>query len=137
MAETRLAASFKSRAASCSSVKREIKVSSGGRGVYDVTPYVMELVKASGAERGLVILYSMDPLARLITIEYDADLIEDLLALIESLKVKNPHVVASIFHPSLVIPFERGLLLGAFQQICLLDLNDTPGDRIVVAEVIS
>jgi len=118
-------------------VQATIRVESGGRGVYDITHHVARLVRESGAERGLVVLYSTDPLARLITIEYDADLVEDLLALIDGLRAKNPYVVASIFHPSLAIPFERGLLLGAFQQICLLDLNSSPGERVVVAEVIS
>ncbi|MEZ0346129.1 MAG: YjbQ family protein [Infirmifilum sp.] len=118
-------------------MRAEIRVASGGRGVYDITPHVEKLVKSSGAGRGVVVLYSVDPLCRLITIEYDADLIEDLFTLIDSLKAKDPYVVASIFHPSLTIPFEHGLLLGAFQQICLLDLNGSPGERVVVAEVIS
>jgi len=118
-------------------VREEVRVASGGRGVYDITAHVERLSRASGAERGIIILYSTDPLCRLITIEYDGDLIEDLMALIDGLKAKNPYVVASIFHPSLVIPFERGLLLGSFQQICLLDLNESAGERVVVAEVIT
>ncbi|MEM0226634.1 MAG: YjbQ family protein [Thermofilaceae archaeon] len=118
-------------------MREEVRVASGGRGVYDITAHVERLSRASGAERGIIILYCTDPLCRLITIEYDGDLIEDLMALIDGLKAKNPYVVASIFHPSLVIPFERGLLLGSFQQICLLDLNESAGDRVVVAEVIT
>jgi len=115
-------------------VRAEIRVASRGRGVYDITPHVERL--ARGVERGLLVLCTTDPLCRLITIEYDADLVEDLLTLIGSLKVKNPYVVASIFHPSLAIPLERGTALGAFQQICLLDLNESPGERLVVAEVV-
>jgi len=119
------------------SVRDEIRVASRGRGVYDITAYAERLVKSSGARKGLLILYSVDPLCRLVTIEYDADLIGDLMSLIDGLKAKNPYVVASIFHPSLAIPFEEGLLLGPFQQVCLLDLNESAGERRVVAEVIS
>lgn len=118
-------------------MRAEIVVESVGRGVYDITAHVERLVKSSGLERGVVLLYSTDPLCRLITIEYDADLVEDLMEMISGLKAKNPYVVASIFQPSLLIPFEKGLLLGSFQQICLLDLNSSGGERKVVAEVIS
>ncbi|MEM3647095.1 MAG: hypothetical protein QW334_03005, partial [Thermofilum sp.] len=81
------------------SVRDEIRVASRGRGVYDITAYVERLVKSSGARKGLLILYSVDPLCRLITIEYDADLVSDLMSLIGGFKAKNPYVVASIFHP--------------------------------------
>lgn len=118
-------------------VRHEVRVASGGRGVYDITPYIDALVKASGVEKGLVVLYSADPLCRLITLEYDPDLVQDLMTLIDNLKAKNPYVIAAIFQPSLVIPLEGGLQLGAFQQICLLDLNSDPGERVVYAEVIS
>lgn len=118
------------------SVITEIEIQSAGRGVYDVTPYVERAVKSAGLKRGTVLLYSMNPLARLITIEYDADLIEDVLALVNSWKVKDPHVIASVFQPSLIIPVEEGLLLGSFQQICLLDLNEKEGARKLVIEVV-
>lgn len=114
-----------------------MKIVSRGRGVYDITQHVDELVRASGAQRGLILAFSADPLCRLITIEYDPDLIADLLELIGSLKAKNPYVVASIFQPSIVIPFEGGLRLGAFQQVCLLDLNESPGERSLLLEVIT
>jgi thiamine phosphate synthase YjbQ (UPF0047 family) len=117
-------------------VRAEIVVESGGRGLYDITPQLQRLVKASGLERGVALLYSVDPLCRLVTIEYDADLVEDLMTLISNLKARNPYVVASIFQPSVVVPFEGGLLLGAFQQICLLDLNEAGGARRVVVEVV-
>ena len=112
----------------------ELIVRSRGRGVYDLTERVKRLVKSVEARRGVVLLYSPDPLCRLITIEYDADLVNDLLTLIGSMKAKNPYVVASIFPPSVLLPFEDGLFLGAFQQVCLLDLNEEGGERRVVAE---
>ncbi len=118
------------------SVIAEIKIQSAGRGVYDLTPYVEKVVKSAGLESGAVLLYSVDPLVRLITIEYDPDLIEDLLALVSSWKVKDPYVIASVFQPSLVIPVEKGLLLGSFQQICLLDLNEREGVRKLIVEVV-
>ncbi|MEM1508586.1 MAG: YjbQ family protein [Thermofilaceae archaeon] len=113
----------------------EIEIQSAGRGVYDITPYVEQAIKSAGLKKGVVLLYSTDPLARLITIEYDVDLIEDILTLVNSWKVKDPHVIASVFQPSLIIPVEEGLLLGSFQQICLLDLNEKEGTRKLVIEV--
>ncbi|RLF04796.1 MAG: hypothetical protein DRK00_05940 [Thermoprotei archaeon] len=115
----------------------ELTVISRGRGVYDLTSKVERLIRSVEAERGVVLLYSLDPLCRLITIEYDADLVNDLLMLIKGLKAKNPYVVASIFQPSLLLPFKEGLLLGAFQQVCLLDLNERGGERRVIAEVLA
>jgi len=114
----------------------EIAVESRGRGVYDITAKIEEVLRSSGRKRGLLLVYSLDPLCRLITLEYDADLVEDLMNLISSLKAKNPYVVASIFQPSVVLPFEEGLLLGPFQQVCLLDLNEGAGTRRVVVEVV-
>jgi len=117
-------------------VREEIVVESGGKGLHDITSQLERFVKTSGLEKGIAILYSVDPLCRLVTIEYDSDLIEDLMTLISNLKAKNPHVVASIFQPSMAVPFEKGLLLGSFQQVCLLDLNERGGTRKVVVEVI-
>jgi len=117
-------------------VRSELIVESGGRGLYDITTQLRQLVRASGLKRGVAILYSEDPLCRLVTLEYDADLVEDLMSLISNLNAKNPYVIASIFQPSMVIPFEEGLLLGSFQQICLVDLNESGGARKVVVEVI-
>lgn len=128
---------FISRLRKAARVITEIKVNSGGRGVYDITLDVEKALKSTGLKKGIALLYSVNPLCRLITIEYDGDLIEDLMTLIDGLKAKNPYVIASIFQPSLAIPFEEGLLLGAFQQICLLDLNESSGERKVLLEVIA
>lgn len=114
----------------------EVAVESKGRGVYDVTARIEEVLRSSGKRRGLTLVYSLDPLCRLVTLEYDADLVEDLMSLISGLKARNPYVVASIFQQSMVLPFEEGLLLGPFQQVCLLDLNEDAGTRRLVVEVI-
>ncbi|GEM_PF-634666 len=114
----------------------EVTLESRGRGVYDVTASIKEVLRSSGKKRGLVLVYSPDPLCRLVTLEYDADLVEDLMSLISGLKARNPYVIASIFPQSIVLPFEESLLLGPFQQVCLLDLNESTGTRRVVAEVV-
>lgn len=116
---------------------RELTVESRGRGAYDITPLVEEVVRESGLRKGVIFLFTTDPLCRLITIEYDANLVEDLMSLISGLKVRNPYVIASIFQSSATIPFEGGLQLGAFQQVCLLDLNESTGARKVLAEVVA
>ena len=60
----------------------EIAVESRGRGVYDITAKIEEVLRSSGEKRGLLLVYSLDPLCRLITLEYDTDLVEDLMDLI-------------------------------------------------------
>ena len=117
-------------------MRRELLVPSKGRGVYDITSLVEKLVRDSGAERGVILLFSVDPLTRFVTVEYEGNLVQDLMSLLDGMKTSNPYVLAALFHPSLAVPFERGLLLGAFQQICLLDLNEKEGERRIVAEVV-
>ncbi|HNT71576.1 MAG TPA: YjbQ family protein, partial [Methanothrix sp.] len=49
----------------------------------------------------------------------------------------HSHIRASVIGPSLVIPFANGkLLLGTWQQIVFLDLDNRPRYRRVVVQII-
>jgi len=114
-----------------------LRVESRGRDAIDLTPIIEKTVREEGVEEGVVIVYVEDPLCALVTLEYDADLVEDLWSMLDKLPSANPHVKASIFHRSVVIPIEQGRpALGSFQQLCLLDLSSEAGGRRVVVKVI-
>ena len=47
------------------------------------------------------------------------------------------HVRAALFKPDLTVPFSQGkLLLGTWQQIVLLDFDNRPRNRKVLAQIL-
>ncbi len=108
--------------------------SRGGLDLIDITPFVAEKVK--GVNKGLALVFPRDPLCRLLTLEYEYRLVEDVKELVKGLKGSS-HVKASVFSPSVIVPVERGgLVLGAFQQLVLIDFNEKGGAREVMVTVI-
>jgi len=108
-----------------------------GKGVYDITPRISEIVENSGKSDGIVVVSSLSPLTAIITIEYESRLLGDLLKLIDELPVKDPYLQISLFPRSIALPLINGdLELGSFQQVALLDLNADKGERRVGVTII-
>ncbi|MCX8012022.1 MAG: secondary thiamine-phosphate synthase enzyme YjbQ [Desulfobacterota bacterium] len=125
---------------------------SGNTDVIDLTPQVAEVLRNSGIREGVVFLFISGSTAALTTIEYEQGVINDLIQAIEKIVPKNisyqhnlrwgdgngySHVRASLIGPSLNIPVaNKKLLVGAWQQIVLLDFDNRPREREVVVQII-
>ena len=110
---------------------RIIEVKSKGRGVFDFTNKVMEILKKEEINSGVLVLYAIDDLCSIITMEYEPRLISDLGKLLEGLNVSD-RVKSSLFPISIAIPIiDKELFLGSFQQVCLLDLSGEEGIKKV------
>jgi conserved hypothetical protein TIGR00149 len=125
---------------------------SGDTDVIDITPQVTEALRKSGIKEGVVFLFVSGSTAALTTIEYEQGVVNDLILTIEKIAPQNisyqhnirwgdgngySHVRASLFGPSLNIPVtNKKLLVGAWQQIVLLDFDNRPRKREVVVQII-
>jgi secondary thiamine-phosphate synthase enzyme len=125
---------------------------SGNTDVIDITPQVTEALRKSGIKEGVVFLFVSGSTAALTTIEYEQGVVNDLIRTIEKIAPQNiayqhnlrwgdgngySHVRASLLGPSLNIPVtNKKLLVGAWQQIVLLDFDNRPREREVVVQII-
>ncbi len=86
------------------------------------------------------------------TIEFEPGAVQDLNAVFEALAPRgavyrhhlrwgddngSSHVRAALIAPSITVPFKNGeLLLGAWQQIALLEFDTRPRRRELVVQII-
>jgi secondary thiamine-phosphate synthase enzyme len=119
--------------------------------VIDITNKVKENIERQKIRRGLATLFVSGSTASLTTIEYESGVLKDLQELLEKLIPSNrkyhhddrwgddngfSHLRASLLGPSLQVPIEDGkLMLGAWQQIVLLDFDNRPRTREIVVQI--
>lgn len=116
---------------------RFVEVESTGYGVYDLYPYIKDFVSSVKVENGLILVYAVDELCSILTIEYEARLLSDLEILLSKLKV-NDYVKSTLFSKSTTIPVVNSVIeLGSFQQVCLLDLSRKEGRKRVLLQVVT
>jgi secondary thiamine-phosphate synthase enzyme len=123
----------------------------GNGDVVDVTPAVAEMVaQTTGA--GVASVFVPGATAAITTMENEPGNVFDLRQLLDQLVPReagwehnrlnhdsnaHAHIRAAIVGPSETIPFEAGrLMLGAWQQIVLVDFDDRPRERTVLVNVI-
>ncbi len=123
-----------------------------GCDIVDVTGKVSEILVASKAKNGIVTIFVPGSTASVSTIEYEPGLVEkDVPRLMEKLAPRgadyahhatwhddngSSHVCSMLMGPGIVVPFENGeLILGQWQQICVLDFDTGERDRQVVVQV--
>ncbi len=129
-----------------------LKVSVGRQGLYDITHKVLDLVRSSGVNEGLVTLFIRHTSASLLLQENaDPSAKLDLESWLNRLvpegdslythTVEGPddmpaHIKSALTASSLSIPMEGGdLLLGTWQGIFLWEHRHHRGDREVVINV--
>lgn len=126
--------------------------SAGFCDIIDLTPKVTKHVEQSKIRRGLASVFVTGSTAAITTIEHEPGLVQDLKELVEKLVPSNrryhhdqrwgddngfSHLRASLFGPSLSLPVEGGrLLLGAWQQVILLDFDNRPRTREIILQVL-
>ncbi len=124
---------------------------SGNADVIDITTQVSELVASSGINDGIVLVYVPGSTAAITTIEYESGLIRDLKAALERLAPEgityyhnerwhdgngHSHIRASFIGQSESFPLMHGnLLLGTWQQIILVDMDNRPRSRKVFVQI--
>lgn len=124
---------------------------SGNADVPDITPYVSELIASSGFSDGIVLVYVPGSTAGITTIEFEPGLVRDLKEALERLAPEDityfhnerwhdgnghSHIRASFIGQSESFPLINGdILLGTWQQIILVDLDNRPRSRKVHVQV--
>jgi secondary thiamine-phosphate synthase enzyme len=117
--------------------------------VEDITAKVEEALQESGIESGICLVYTLHTTTGLTVNEADADLIEDMLNLLESIAPEgagyrhdhgegnaHAHLRAILLGNSVIIPVEQNRLsLGAWQRILFLEL-DGPRRRKICVKVV-
>jgi len=119
--------------------------------VLDITDEVQEALGKTSLKAGVVTVFVTGATAAVTTIEYEDGLVADLgdalqrIAPVEIDYAHNErwhdgnghsHIRASLLGPSLVVPFCEGrLMLGTWQQIVFLELDNRPRQRKVVLQI--
>lgn len=130
-----------------------LQIAAQGRKLYDITPSVLQWVKQSGIQSGLLTLYIQHTSASLLINEnYDSDVLVDMQAFFNRLvpdgddlfihTVEGPddmpaHVRTALTQTSLSIPVIDGqAALGQWQGIFLFEHRAQPAQRRVLLHVI-
>src|ERR671910_1125837 len=111
--------------------------SKGENDIIDITNNVNRILLESQLKNGIVTLFVVGSTAAITTIEYEQGLQKDFPIMLERIAPKgieyehdntwhdgngHAHVRASLIGPGLTVPFkERNLMIGAWQQIVLLE----------------
>lgn len=119
--------------------------------VTNITENVNKLITKSGIKEGLVTVFVPGSTAGVSTIEYEPNLMKDLNAMLERITPSDAeyfhsltwgenngksHLRASIFGPSLTLPFKDGkMMVGEWQQVVVLDFDTRMRKREVIVQV--
>jgi secondary thiamine-phosphate synthase enzyme len=119
--------------------------------VLDITDEVQEALEKTSLKTGVVTVFVTGATAAITTIEYEDGLVADLgdalqrIAPVEIDYAHNErwhdgnghsHIRASLLGPSLTVPFCEGrLMLGTWQQIVFLELDNRPRQRKVLLQI--
>lgn len=131
----------------------EINISTEGfNDIVDITEKVGEIVNKSDVKEGVIILFVIGSTATITTVEYEPGLVQDIKNTLEKIAPMKgtyqheeawhdgngyAHVRAALMKPLLVIPFKDSrLLLGTWQQIVLIDFDNKPRDRKIIAKIV-
>lgn len=120
--------------------------------VVDITDDANRTVKSSNLRSGIVTLFVPGATGALTTIEHEPGLVQDLGDALERLVPEeldyahnqrwndgngHSHIRASLLGPSLTVPFSNGeLMLGTWQQIVFLELDNRQRRRRIILQVI-
>lgn len=119
--------------------------------IIDITAQAQKAVQGSGVKEGVLHLFVEGSTAALTTIEYERGALADLQRALEQIAPMNAeyahnaawgdgngyaHLRAALLKPDLCIPIRGGKLgLGTWQQVILIDFDNKPRERRVIATV--
>ena len=110
------------------------------------------LLEKSGVRDGQATFFVVGSTAGITTVEHEPGLVKDLKELFEKIAPEQnryhheqtwhdgngfSHVRASLLKPSLTVPVVKGqMTLGTWQQVILVDFDNTPREREVVLQIL-
>ena len=119
--------------------------------IVDITGYVQKAVKKSQLKDGIACVFVPGATGAVTTIEYEPGLLQDLPDALDRLFPRDiiyqhqlrwhdgnghSHVRASFLGPSLTVPFkEKKLILGTWQQIVFLELDNSARQRRIIVQM--
>jgi len=129
------------------------EVRTRGQGdAHDISEVVARAVRDSACASGVATVFVVGSTAAITTIEFEPGAIADFNRLLDQLAPArgeyrhherwgddngSSHVRAALIGPSLTVPFvDRGLTLGTWQQVMLLELDTRGRTRQVIVQVI-
>ena len=120
--------------------------------VIDITKNVNAAVQESGLQSGIVVVFVPGATGAVTTIEHEPGLVYDINAALERIAPEqmeyahdqrwgdgngHSHVRASLIGPSLTVPFSGSqLILGTWQQIVFLELDNRPRERRITLQIL-
>jgi secondary thiamine-phosphate synthase enzyme len=118
----------------------------------NITDELVSVIEESGLTDGVATLFIGGSTAGITTIEFEPGAVADLQEVFEAIAPQgrdwrhhlrwgdhngHSHVRSALLGPSLSVPFVNGRpTLGTWQQIVLVDFDDTSRSREVVAQLI-
>jgi secondary thiamine-phosphate synthase enzyme len=119
--------------------------------ILDITDKAAKAVQDSGLNSGVAVLFVPGATGAITTIEHEPGLVQDLGEALERLMPQDieyahnlkwhdgnghSHIRASLVGPSLTVPFLEGrLMLGTWQQIVFLEMDNRPRRRRIVVQI--
>lgn len=123
----------------------------GNNDIIDITVQVDRTLKNSGLVSGSILIFVPGSTGALTTIEYEPGLVRDLSDALERVAPRgikyahnlrwgdgngHSHIRASFIGPSLTVPFtDSRLMLGTWQQIIFIDLDNRPRVRKLILQI--
>lgn len=130
-----------------------LQLTSRGDGdVHDITDLVVQRVRESGLQNGIVTVFCPSSTSAVTTLEYESGCVSDLRRLFD--EITNPkrhydhnarwgdgnghsHVRAALLKAFITVPFvNMRLTLGTWQQIIYVDFDNRPRRRELVVQVL-
>lgn len=130
----------------------DLEISTQGHNdVIDITEQVRQAVRESGVADGVACVFVVGSTAAITSIEYEPGAVNDLKRALEQITPENAdyehhkrrgdrngaaHIKSALMGPDLSVPVEGGgTVLGAWQQVVLVDFDEKPRQRRVVVRV--
>ncbi len=120
--------------------------------IIDITKNVQQALTSSGLKNGILLVFVPGATGAITTIEYEPGLLHDFPDALDRLIPKDiayehhlrwqdgnghSHVRASFLGPGLNVPFsESKLMLGTWQQIVFLELDNKGRHREIIVQLI-
>jgi len=120
--------------------------------IKDITGKVQAIVDRSGLKSGIATITAIGSTASVTTIEFEPALVQDMQDQLEKFASQHmhsrhsqtwgddngfSHIRASFMGPGITIPFTNNkLVLGTWQQIVVIDHDNTPRQRQIFVQII-
>ncbi|VVB64261.1 Uncharacterised protein [uncultured archaeon] len=120
--------------------------------VIDITEKVAAEIQESGLQAGIAVVFVPGATGAVTTIEHEPGLVDDIRAALERIAPEqdeyahdqkwgdgngHSHIRASLIGPSLTVPFQCAQpILGTWQQIVFLELDNRPRKRRIILQIL-